>query len=166
MPQNDFRAVVRVDLGTLAHSEVLDAAFFDVNADLLNRHFLQWTQGFLDFGNCHTRFIGYARITCKNFLYFCALFCFYLSTRQFMGNTLVVVNKVQLEVRMSKKLGKTTAFRQWLENQEQLEFAEGRNLNKSEAINRALRRSLRDVIREMLTERKEEAEKALTALVP
>lgn len=83
-----------------------------------------------------------------------------------MGNTLVVVNKVQLEVRMSKKLGKTTAFRQWLENQEQLEFAEGRNLNKSEAINRALRRSLRDVIREMLTERKEEAEKALTALVP
>ena len=66
---------------------------------------------------------------------------------------------------MSKKLGKTTAFRQWLENQEQLEFAEGRKLNKSELINKSLARSLKAVIKEALTERKEEAEEALAALV-
>lgn len=65
---------------------------------------------------------------------------------------------------MSKKLGKTTAFRQWLENQKQLEFAESRDLNKSELINRSLARSLREVIRESLTERKVDAEEALAAL--
>jgi hypothetical protein len=76
----------------------------------------------------------------------------------------VTSKPVQLEVHMSKKLGKTTAFRQWLENQKQLEFAESRDLNKSELINRSLARSLREVIRESLTERKVDAEEALAAL--
>lgn len=51
---------------------------------------------------------------------------------------------------MSKKLGKAAAFRQWLENQEQLEKAEKRmDLNKSEIINRSLAKAMHDVIREM-----------------
>jgi hypothetical protein len=66
---------------------------------------------------------------------------------------------------MSKKLGKAAAFRQWLENQEQLEKAESMDLNKSEVINRSLAKSMHEVIREMLTEKKEDAEEALAALV-
>lgn len=65
----------------------------------------------------------------------------------------------------TEKLGDARSFRQWLRNQKRLEQAEKLGLNVSELVNRTLDRAFTDVLRQTLEERRQETEKALSALV-
>jgi hypothetical protein len=51
--QDHLNRIVGVVLRALPYPKVLNPAFLYVYPHLLNRDFLEWTQGFLDFGHCH-----------------------------------------------------------------------------------------------------------------
>jgi hypothetical protein len=112
--------------------------------------------------------IRYYNNIVNTFLYFFLLLCFYIPARWYMRDTSVLIRNKQPEVPMSEELGKALPFRQWLRNQERLEYLDKRGLNRAEIINRAVDEFLTKNFKSLIDDHSrelQELERKIAALV-